>query len=50
MRGFELEDRIVTELDTMDNILENKINYEFVNDRIANERKHTREYLERVCN
>ncbi|MBQ6787626.1 MAG: polysaccharide pyruvyl transferase family protein [Lachnospiraceae bacterium] len=50
LRGFELEDRIVTELDTMDNILENKINYEFVNDRIANERKHTREYLERVCN
>lgn len=50
LRGFKLEERIVTELGKMDNILEARVNYEFVNDRIANERKHTREYLERVCN
>lgn len=49
LKGFKLEKRIVTEVSRMGDILEEPIDYDFVNAKIDTERKHTREYLEKVC-
>lgn len=47
LKQFGLEDRIVSDLSQMETIMDRKIDYQLVNEKIANETLRSREYLKK---